>query len=78
MITTPYDQGGLKMVCVKSIVHALHVKWMKQLSLDIGLTWSRVIWPEIISKFSPDLIQGITYLPESVLANLDPFYAAIL
>ena len=28
-IMAPYNQGGLKMVCVKNIVHALHVKWVK-------------------------------------------------
>ncbi len=28
-VIAPHDQGGLKMVCVKNIVNALHIKWVK-------------------------------------------------
>ena len=28
-VIAPHDQGGLKMVCVKNLVHALHVKWVR-------------------------------------------------
>ncbi len=78
IITAPHNQGSLKIVCVKNIVYALHVKWIKHLSLNLGLSWSQVVWLVITSAIPADLIEGMTFILESLLSNLDPFYAIIL
>lgn len=72
------DMGGLKMLHVKNVVHALRVKWMRQTSLDLGLTWSRFFWPTLTTEIPSMLIQGLCTCPESALRNLDPFYAQII
>ncbi len=66
------------MLHVKNVVHNLRVKWMAQLSLDRGFTWSRMIWLRITTKMPSMLLQGLRHVLESCLQEMDPFYAQIL
>ena len=73
-----HENGSLKMLHIKNVVHTLRVKWMARLSLDRGFTWSRMIWLKIIAKIPSMLLQGLRHVPESCLQEIDPFYAQIL
>ena len=77
-IMPPPSQGGLKMLHVKNVLHVLHVKWMKCLSTDLGLSWSRFIWPEIVTIYPPELYGGMRQVLESDLCVLPNFYAGVI
>ncbi len=73
-----YACGGLKMLHVRNVVHALRVKWMQHFSLDMGLTWSRLAWPAVTCRIPPELFQGLCHVLESALCGLDQFYSSML
>ncbi len=75
---SPLENGGLKILHIKNVVHNLRVKWMARLSLDRGFTWLRMIWLKIIAKIPSILLQGLRHVPELCLQEMDPFYAQIL
>lgn len=77
-IMSPPSQGSLKMLYVKNVLHILCVKWMQHLSTDLGLSWSRFIWPEIIAIFPPELHGGMRQVLESDLRVLPNFYIGII
>ncbi len=72
------SSGGMQMLHVKNVVHSLHVKWFQHLTIDKGLTWSRMIWERVIDVIPENLFQGLCSVPESCLAGLDPFYSSML
>ena len=51
---------------------------MQCISLDMGLSWSRFIWPKIETLYPPKLFSGMREVNESDLKNLPVFYAGIL
>ena len=77
-IMSPPSWGGLKILHVKNVLHVLCVKWMQHLSIDLGLSWSRFIWPEITTIFPPELHGGMRQVLESDLRALPNFYAGMI
>ena len=77
-IIAPPTQGGLKMLHVKNVLHSLQVKWMQCLSNDLGLSWSRFIWPKLSALYPPELFGGMRDVCESDLHTLPPFYAGMV
>ncbi len=77
-ITSPVSEGGLKMLHVKNVLHTLQVKWMHRLTQDLGLSWSRFIWPLITKCIPPNLFGGMRQISESELKGLPLFYADML
>ncbi len=77
-IMSPPSQGGLKMLHVKNVLHVLCVKWMKHLFTDLGLSWSRFIWPEIITIYPLELHGRMRQVLESDLCVLPNFYAGMI
>ncbi len=51
---------------------------MNRICQDRGLTWSRHCWLGITQLVPSMLIQGLSFVSESTLSHLDPFYAGIL
>ena len=78
MITVPPSQGGLKMLHVKNVPHSLRVKWMQCLSIPLGLSWSRFIWPKLSALYPPELYGGMREVHESDMHTLPPFYARMV
>ncbi len=70
--------GGLNMINIRNVIHALHVKWMKCFSDDQGRTWSRNIWLKFEQILPPSLIAGLTGITEQEIAPLPPFNQTIL
>ena len=66
------------MLNVKAVMVGLRVKWINRLSNDMGHTWSHFAWQQLLSTIPPALLQGLCYIPESVLNHLDKFYAVAL
>ena len=66
------------MLYVKNVVYNLQVKWFHHLSLDVGLTWSHVIWDCLKVCIPAELYQGLHCVPESMLSGLNPFYAVMV
>ncbi len=78
VIYSDYIHGNLKMLHVKNFMHSLRVKWMHRITLDVGLTWSHFIWPQLMKTIPATLLQGLQVVSESCLMGLDPFYSGIL
>ena len=78
MAYSSYDMGGLNMLNVKNVVHALHVKWMNRFVLDCGLTWSQFIWLQIDKRIPNLLFCGLQHVPESSVIGIDNFYAVMV
>ncbi len=66
------------MLHVKNVLHSLWVKWMQHLSNDLGLSWSRFIWPKLSALYLPELIGGMRGVQELDLHTLPPFYAGMV
>ncbi len=73
-----YDCGGLQMLCVKNVVHALHVKWLDWIDKDAGATWSRLCWSWITDRIPSLLWHWIRMVSETDLSKLPVFYTGIL
>ncbi len=77
-VIADYSYRGLKILHVKNAIHVLRVKWMQHFCVDMGLTWSRLVWPTITHRILPNLFQGLCCVPELVICGLDPFYSSML
>ncbi len=51
---------------------------MHHITMDKGMTWSRLCWPVISDKVPSLLIQGLHFIPETMLSSLEPFYAGMI
>ena len=58
LMCAPMKLGGLNILHVKNVIHALRVKWVARLTQDIGLSWSQHIWQRVVSIIPHSLIVG--------------------
>ncbi len=78
VMCSPVLDGGLNMVHVKNVIHAMRVKWLNRLCLDRGQSWLRMAWSQITKYILDTLLLVLTGVCESDIQKIPPFYAAVL
>ena len=78
VMCSPVLDGGLNMIHVKNVIHAMRVKWLNRLCLDRGQSWSRIAWTKITQYILDTLLPGLTGVCELDIQKVPPFYAAVL
>ncbi len=66
------------MIKVHDAVTCLRVKWMWRFWMDQGQTWSWFIWRQVLSVVLREVILGTTFVADSWIEKLHPFYQDML
>ena len=44
VLTNPIEKGGLKMICIKTMIRSINITWIKRLTNDINAKWKALSW----------------------------------